>query len=146
MWNATTAVWQNADSILRLLKKCQCLHKVWVNKSKTVFCPVFKYWQFGCSEVYKIEQVKCPSQRWGTVQRTHVYSSQLTLHAVPCHVYRVSLHMTLVNCSEKTLQTFLWPFTSFHGKALAEVMSKSHPYSMIESWVCVWFWKGLLEK
>lgn len=29
------------------------------------FCPVIKYWQFGCSEVHKIEQVKCSFQRQG---------------------------------------------------------------------------------
>lgn len=120
-------------TILWLLKKCKCLSKVWGSRSKTFFCPVVKYWQFDCSEVYKTEQVKCSSQRQGCRPKNTPVFLLAILYAMACSVSRVSLHMNSINCSKKLCRLFFWHFTSFHCKALAEVMSKSHPYSTTES-------------
>lgn len=92
------------------LKSAKCLNKVWVSRSKAGFCPVAKYWQFGCSEVCKIEQVKRSSQRQGCSPKNTPIFLIATLYAMACSVYRVSLHTTFVdqkNSFKITLQFFL---------------------------------------
>lgn len=103
-------------TIIWLLKRCKCLNKVWRSRSKTFFCPVVKYCQFDCSEVYKIEQVKCSSQRQGCSPKNTPVFLLAILYAMACSVYKVSLHMTSVNCSKKLCRLFFGPSQGFIAK------------------------------
>lgn len=86
-------------SPLWLLKMWKCLSKVWVSRSKAGLAEVVRNWWFGCSEVYKIEQIKCSSQR-------HLCSpmntDMLLLGGlrVTCGLSRVHLCMNFANCSK----------------------------------------------
>lgn len=99
-WNVNTLwygrMWDHFNGCLR----CgNVLSKVWVNMSKAGFSKVVRNWWFGCSKVYKIEQIRCSSQR-------HLCSPMNTdmlllgnLH-VTCGLYTVSFHMNLADFSK----------------------------------------------
>lgn len=95
------------------------------------FCPVVTYWRFGCSEVYIIKgKLNAHLKDACSLKNTDIPPINL----VCCGLQYLQNKPSQDFCYllKKTLQSF-WPLSSFHCKALAEVVTKSHSHSTVES-------------